>query len=343
MRVRFNRRQILLCGAALPLSRMAISHSETSKPPSQPLTLPPSGFNQDSTAEEVTAGLDLSGKTILITGCNAGIGYETMRVLVLRGALVYGLARNMEKATEACSSVQGKGIKGSAIPFACEQTDFSSVVACSESVRKRGSPIDVLICNAGVYLVPQLQLAEGLELQFVVNHLSHFLLVNRLLDRVKSAKQGRVVVVGSESYAQAPEGGIDFDNLSGQKGYDSDQMYGQSKLANGLFARELARKLSRTRTTSNVLSPGWVMTKKNVELLTQKIPNFDPNHTRGTKTPEQGAATTCYVSTSPSLAKVSGQYFSDCNLLIPKGYMRDDALAAKLWTVSEQLTRAYLK
>jgi len=95
----------------------------------------------------------------------------------------------------------------------------------------------VLICNAGIYWFPQLELAEGLEKQFVVNHLGHFILVNRLLDKVKSARQGRIVVVGSGPYAEAPEAGIEFDNLSGQRYYDFRKMYGQSKLANGLFVR----------------------------------------------------------------------------------------------------------
>jgi WW domain-containing oxidoreductase len=249
----------------------------------------------------------------------------------------------MEKAREACRSVIVPINTGTAIPFACEQTDLSSVVACAERVLERGSSIDMLICNAGVYLLPQLELAEGLEKQFVVNHLSHFLLVNLLLDCVKSANQGRVVVVGSGAYTLAPVEGIDFNNLSGQRYYDPVKMYGQSKLANGLFARELARRVSGTHVTSNVLNPGWVMTKKALEVLSRDNPTFDPKHAKDAKNTEQGAATTCYVATNPSLANVSGQYFDDCDIVIPGGAMRDDALAAKLWIVSERLTAAYLK
>jgi NAD(P)-dependent dehydrogenase (short-subunit alcohol dehydrogenase family) len=299
-------------------------------------------FGKDTTAEEVTAGLSLTGKTVLIAGSTSGIGYETMRVLVMRGAHVYGLGRSIEQAEKACAAATASGVKGTATPFACEQTDFSSVVACAEAVRKLQAPIDVLICNAGVYHVPKLELAEGLEKHFVINHLSHFILVNRLIDRVKSAKQGRIVVVGSDAaFKTVPEAGIEFDNLSGQHSYDPFKTYGQSKLANGLFARELAHRLLGTHTTSNVLHPGWVMTNTMHDLVVSW--HLDPEEAKkAAKTPEQGAATVCYVATDPALRKVSGEYFEDCKITIPGGHMRDDAMAAKLWAVSEELTRAYL-
>src|SRR5687768_16864605 len=205
-----------------------------------------------STAEEVTAGLNLSGKTAVVTGCNSGIGLETMRVLALRGAHVIGTARTLERGQEACASVRGK-----ATPVVLELSDFDSVVACAEAIRGFDTPIDALVCNAGV-LLTELQQVRGLEMQFVVNHLGHFLLVNRLLDRVTAAPQGRVVVVGSMAHAQVPSGGIQFENLSGQ-GWER-QAYGHSKLANGLFSFELSKRLAGTRATSNSLHPGAVAT-----------------------------------------------------------------------------------
>lgn len=301
---------------------------------------PRSPFGSRSTAEEVTAGLDLTGKTALITGCNAGIGYEAMRVLAMRGAHVYGLARNMEKAERACAEAIEPGVKGKATPFACEQTDFASVAACADAVRKLGTPIDMLICNAGVYFIPKLELAQGLEKHFVINHLSHFILVNRLLDPVKAAPQGRIVVVGSDAYKFGPEAGIEFDNLAGQRYYDPAKMYGQSKLANGLFARELARRLAKTPVTANVVHPGWVMTETMQKMLEPR--HMDPRQLEKAKTTEQGAATVCYAAASPALARVSGEYFEDCNVAIPGGHMRDEAMAKKLWTVSTELTREYL-
>ena len=301
---------------------------------------PRSSFGADATAEQVTEGIDLTGKTIVVTGCNSGIGLETMRVLALRGAHVVGTARTLERGQEACASVQGK-----ATPVVLELSDFDSVVACAAAIRALDAPIDALVCNAGV-LQMQLQQVRGMEMQFVVNHLGHFILVNRLLDRVVAAPQGRVVVVGSMAHAQVPPGGIQFDNLSGQ-GWER-QAYGHSKLANGLFSFELAKRLQGTRATSNSLHPGVVATNIMRNL------NFTPpagggaNRSGGGgggfafEQPAQGAATSCYLASHPSLANVTGLYFVDCNPADPSPMQKDAALAARLWQVSEELTRPYL-
>jgi NAD(P)-dependent dehydrogenase (short-subunit alcohol dehydrogenase family) len=172
--------------------------------------VPRSSFGPEATAEQVTAGIDLRGKTIVVTGCNSGIGLETMRVLALRGARVIGTARTLERGQEACAGIQGK-----VTPVVLELSDFDSVVACAKAIEALDTPIDGLVCNAGV-LLTELQQVRGMEMQFVVNHLGHFILVSRLLDRVTAAPQGRVVVVGSMSHRQVPPGGIQFDNLSGQ-------------------------------------------------------------------------------------------------------------------------------
>jgi NAD(P)-dependent dehydrogenase (short-subunit alcohol dehydrogenase family) len=304
---------------------------------------PRSTFGADATAEQVTAGIDLTGKTIVVTGCNSGIGLETMRVLALRGAHVVGTARTLERGQEACASVQGK-----ATPVVLELSDFDSVVACAAAIRALDVPVDALVCNAGV-LQMELQQVRGMEMQFVVNHLGHFVLVNRLLDRVVAAPQGRVVVVGSMAHAQVPAGGIQFDNLSGQ-GWER-QAYGHSKLANGLFSFELAKRLQGTRATSNSLHPGVVATNIMRNL------NFGPpagggggGGNRGGgggggfafEQPAQGAATSCYLASHPSLTNVSGLYFVDCNPAEPSALQKDAALAARLWQVSEELTRPYL-
>ena len=300
----------------------------------------PARFGKNSTAEEVTAGMDLTGKTALITGCSSGIGQETLRVLVLRGAHVYGLAPSLDRAESGCAAARGTGIKGSATPFACDHTDFPSIVACADAVLRLGAPLDMLICNAGVNL-QRLEQVNGIEKDFVINHLGHFILVNRLLSLVRAAPQGRIVVVGSGASYFAPAAGIEFDNLSGERDYDFMKMYGQSKLANGLFAHELARRLRDTTTTANALTPGVVDTPMNRNLTgTTVIPaDFD---FKKLKSVAQGAATTCYVATSPDLKGVSGQYFEDCHNAKPGAHMLDDALAARLWTVSEQLSRGYL-
>jgi NAD(P)-dependent dehydrogenase (short-subunit alcohol dehydrogenase family) len=283
---------------------------------------PVSTFGAKSTAEEVTEGLDLSGKTAVVTGCNSGIGFETMRVLALRGAHVIGTARTRDKALEACSKVKGR-----ATPAVLELTDFASVIACAESIHALTPRIDMLILNAGV-VVGRLEQVYGLEKHFVVNHLGHFLLTSRVLELVKAAPQGRVVTVGSGTHREAPRGGIQFDALSG-KGWEG-WGYHHSKLANGLFSLELAKRLKGTRATSNCLTPGPVRTNIRRNIKATAGPEA--------KSPAQGAATQCYVATSPQLAKVSGEYFKDCNPAPQSAYQQDAAMAARLWEVSTRLT-----
>lgn len=287
---------------------------------------PRSAFGATSTAEEVTNDLDLRGKTVVVTGCNSGLGLEAMRVLALRGAHVIGTARTIEKGREACALV-----KGSTTPVALELTDFSSVVDCATSIRAVAPKIDILMLNAGISL-DKFEQVDGLEKHFVVNHLGHFLLANRLIDLVRAAPQGRVVTVGSGLHTDVPPGGIQFDNLAG-KGWE-DKGYGHSKLANGLFSLELSKRLAGTRATSNCLTPGPVHTAI-FDSWAKKVE-------REAKTPAQGAATQCYVATSPQLARVTGEYFKDCNPAPQSDYQRDPAMAAKLWELSTELTKTYL-
>ena len=137
----------------------------------------------------------------------------------------------------------------------------------------------------------------------------------------------------------APEEGIQFDNLSGDTEYDPFTAYGQSKLANGLFSRELSRRLADTRATSNSLHPGFIRTN-----LTRYLPGGDVEDaipSARMKSIPQGAATTCYVGAHPKLMRVTGYYFADCNLALPNAHMQDDEMAATLWAVSEELTASY--
>ena len=291
-------------------------------------------FDKSSTAEQVTEGMDLAGMSALVTGCNSGLGLETMRVLAMRGAHVIGAARTLAKAEMACASVDGK-----TTPLVVELTDLPGIVAAANQVADMDIPIDMLILNAGIMALPELKKANGVELQFAINHLGHFLLANRLRDQVIAAPAGRVVVVSSGAHRWAPEEGIQFDNLNGEQGYDPWEAYGQSKTANGLFSREFARRLAETNATSNSLHPGVIKTN-----LSRHLPeraDDDPNDPRF-KTIPQGAATTCYVATSADLDRVTGYYFVDCNPAEPNDNMQNDAMAAKLWDVSEELVADYL-
>lgn len=292
-----------------------------------------SGFGYGSTAEEVTAGLSLAGKNILVTGCNSGLGLETMRVLALRGAHVLGTARTEAKAREAGSSVTG-----STSPFACELSEPSSVRACVESVKKSGVRLDAVICNAGIMALPKLEKLFGYEKQFFTNHIGHFMLVTGLLDAL--ADEGRVVMLSSSAHTMAPKEGIQFDNLSGDRGYKPWTAYGQSKLANLLMAKELGRRFAGTKKTANAVHPGVIQTN-----LGRSMPGFQ-QFVFGLvgplvlKSVGQGAATETYVAVHPDAAKINGEYFADCNVAKPRADADDRALAEKLWSESERIVAA---
>lgn len=300
--------------------------------------VPQSRFDDDSTAEDVTAGMDLTGKIAVVTGCNSGIGYETMRVLALRGAYVIGTGRTLAKAQEACSSVTGV-----TTPVQLELTDFDSIVACAETIRSLNAPIDILVCNAGMR-GGERTVVNGVEMHFAVNHLGHFLLVNRLLDRLYLAWQGRVVVVSSRvAYTDAPPGGILFDDLAMARDWSVGDAYAHSKLANALFSFELARLLKGTRITSNALHPGVIATNIVRDYPAFVRAGFALLTGIAGKSVEQGAATSCYVATAPSLGNVSGEFFADCNAINVTGdhYLTDSEQASRLWQVSEELVKDY--
>lgn len=289
-------------------------------------------FNRRSTSEQVTEGLDLSGKVALITGVNSGLGFESMRVLALRGAHVIGAARTLEKAREACSKVEGH-----TTAVACELSELSSVTACAEQVLEMDLPLDILMCNAGIMAPSELVQIDGIELQFMTNHLGHFLLVNRLLGQLIAADQGRVVMLSSGGHTHSVAAGIDFGNLSGDQGYNAWKFYGQSKLANILYSNELARRLEGTRATSNAVHPGVIRTnlaRSTKGIFSNLISTFAKPFER---TVEQGAATQCYVATQPDLSTVSGLYFADCRESNPSKDARREELASQLWQVSENL------
>ncbi len=170
-------------------------------------------FGATSTAEEVSEGIDLNGKVYVLTGCNSGIGEETLRVLGLRGAEVIGLARSTDKAQAALDVHK---VTGTAV--ACELSDPASVRAAVETVRGLGKKLAGIVANAGIMTLPEPRTTLGLDLQFLTNHIGHFILVTGLLDLLTD--DGRVVMVSSGAHFMAPEVGIEFDNLSGERDYE---------------------------------------------------------------------------------------------------------------------------
>lgn len=298
---------------------------------------PRSRHTRRSTAAEVTAGVDLRGRTILITGCNSGLGLESMRVLAECGAHIIGAARSRRKAEDAA-----RRISAEVTPVACELSDFDSVARCADEIRRQHRSIDVLLCNAGVMGLPEPDRKYGVEMQFLTNHLGHFVLVNRLLDLVLEAPAGRVVLVSSLAHFLSVPGGINFDNLSGEHYYHPWTFYGQSKLANLLMSNELARRLRGRTATSNALHPGIIQTPLMRHLSTMLFSLSSALSWPFARSVEQGAATQCYVASAPELYAVSGQYFADCNPAHTSIHARDRNLAARLWEFSKEVAADYL-
>ena len=335
-----NRREFLYGTTALTLPVLTGCDNSDEPIASIDTNYPVSPFGAKSTAEEVTLGFDLTGKTAVVTGCNSGLGYETMRVLAMRGAHVIGTGRNLEKASKACSSVIGK-----TTPVALELSNFDSIIECADAIAKLSLPVDILVCNAGINTFSDLELVNGVERTFVVNHLGHFVLVNQLMPLIKESEESRVVHVSSKSaYVQAPAVGIDFDNLRGEGAFDYWEAYGRSKLANALFSLELSSRLEGSSISSNALHPGLVQTNiaRNAPVVLRTA--FDWFGGLISKTPEEGAATQVYVATNPDIKGVSGAFFEDCNAVNVSGdhHIFNKSMAERLWSVSEEMADGYL-
>jgi len=294
----------------------------------------PSGYGYSTTAEVVTQGVALRGMSFLVTGSNSGLGHETVRVLAQRGAQVFATGRTKEKAAEAC-----QGVPGVIIPLECELSEPQSVRGCVAELKKQGIKLSGIIANAGIMALPKLQQSHGYELQFFTNHIGHFLLVTELLEQLTDT--GRVVMLSSSAHTSAPKAGIEFDNLSGERHYVPWKAYGQSKLANILFAKELAKRLHGTGKTANAVHPGVIATN-----LSRSMPGV----VRGVlsiaspltlKSVAQGAATQCYVAVRPELATISGEFFADCNIAKSSPLSHDPVLATRLWQESEKIVAKF--
>jgi WW domain-containing oxidoreductase len=289
-------------------------------------------FDARSTADDVLSGIELTGKTILITGCSSGLGVETMRSLAQRGARIIALARTADAARQACSAIGHRHV-----PIGCDLADLHSVASAIDAVRKVGTPLDTIITNAGIAAPSLLQVRYGVELQFLVNHLAHFLLVTRLSDLVPDST-GRIVIgSSSSSVQQAPKEGIMFDNLDGRRFYKPFMFYGQSKFATALFAKELSRRISRRDIRVNAVHPGATRgTHLNRDLplaLKAVLKVAQPFM----KTPAQGAATQCLLAANPSVAGISGEYWADCRIAKGNPLLDDEDLANRLWEASESI------
>lgn len=290
-----------------------------------------SGFGYNSTTDNVTEGLDLHGKTYLVTGINSGLGLETIRILSERGATIVGSARSEAKAREAMA-----GLPGPTFPLACELSEPASVRAAVATVLAAGHRLDAIIANAGVMALPERTVHHGLEMQFLTNHIGHSLLVTGLLPALTPT--GRVVMLSSAAHWQTYREGVRLDDLDAAKRYTSWGAYGQSKLCNLLFARELAKRLPAGQ-TANAVHPGVIATNLVRHVLPDALTGLwrSAGTALALKTIPQGAATQVYVATHPAAASITGEYWADCNVHKSSKHGRNDELAAALWAKTEEL------
>ncbi len=292
-----------------------------------------------------TAIPDLSGKIIIVTGASSGIGYETALALAEKGAHVILAVRNMEKGQRAVSAIYQAVPRASLSLLMLDLSDLSSIRTFAEQVNRQYDHLDILINNAGIMIPPLQFTKDGFESQFGCNHLGHFALTGLLLDRLKAALSSRVVTVSSLAAHHAR---IDFDNLDGKRGYKAIDFYGQSKLANMLFARELNQKLAADYcdTISVTCHPGFAQSNlfsRGSGGKANPLLRFLQN--RVSQPASMGALPTLFAATEPGLK--GGQYIGPDGPKKRKGYPKEDDIineiydekvAAKLWQISEELT-----
>jgi NAD(P)-dependent dehydrogenase (short-subunit alcohol dehydrogenase family) len=308
-------------------------------------------FGAESTAAEVVDGIDLAGKRVIVTGAASGIGVETARALAGAGAAVTIAVRNAAQGDEVASDIRSSTGNDAVGVAPLELTDPASIDAF---VAGWDGPLDILVNNAGVMAIQELTLTDrGHEMQFATNHLGHFTLALGLREALAAADGARIVSVSSSGHLRSP---VVFDDLDyAFRDYDPFGAYGQSKTANVLFAVEAARRWAGDGITANALMPGGIATPLQRHVLEADPDYMDKAHERysragiSLKTPEQGAATSVLLATSPQLDGIGGRYFEDCNEapVVTRRpefgvggvarYAIDPANAERLWDVSLEL------
>lgn len=273
----------------------------------------------------------LQGKTAIVTGANSGMGMATVRALSDMGARVIMLCRSEKRGREALERLNSEKPRDLDL-ILCDLGDYDSVRSFVSKVRESYSRIDILVNNAGFISLDRQETKEGLERQFGINHIGHFLLTTSLLDLM--GKGSRIVVVASGAHKT---GKIHFDDINLHRGFNVIKAYSQSKLANVLFTRELARRVKDKGITVNCCHPGAVATNIGIDRET----GFGKTVTGLLKpffqTPEQGARTAVFLATDDSVADVSGKYFYKCKIAKSSKRSKDMELAKELFEFSSKL------
>jgi NAD(P)-dependent dehydrogenase (short-subunit alcohol dehydrogenase family) len=306
-----------------------------------------SGFGYRSTAAEVLEGIDLSGRLAVVTGGYSGLGLETTRALTGAGATVVVPARRPDAAKEALAGLDRVEVDE------LDLGDLDSVHGFTARFLESGRSIDMLINNAAIMACPETRVGPGWEAQFATNHLGHFTLTNLLWPALAGDGGARVVALSSRGHKRS---GIRFDDLQFEHGYDKWEAYGQAKSANVLFAVHLDALGQDAGVRAFAVHPGGILTPLQRFLTHEEMVGYgwiaeDGSPKFEFKTPEQGAATATWAATNPRLEGMGGVYCEDCDIAEPTDPNAEDAaaggvdahaidpdVAAKLWTVSAQLT-----
>ncbi|RUL81931.1 SDR family oxidoreductase [Tautonia sociabilis] len=274
------------------------------------------------------------GKTCLVTGATSGIGAVTAEELARKGATVVLVGRDPTRCEAALARIRQRTGNPRVEALVADLSSQAEVRLLAEEFRRRFDRLDVLVNNAGALFLERRETVDGIERTFALNHLAYFLLTILLRDLLEASSPSRVVIVSSEAHRGMT---LDFDDLEGRRRYQGMMAYGRSKLANLLFARELARRLEGTGVTVNALHPGFVNS------------SFFSGHGTGywamrrlagvfAISPEQGARTSVYLASAPEVEGVSGRYFIKRTPAEPSRAAKDDEAARRLWRVSEERT-----
>ncbi|MDZ7628564.1 MAG: oxidoreductase [Parvularculaceae bacterium] len=309
-----------------------------------------SGFTAKSTAAEVIHGIDLSGKSVIVTGGYSGIGVETVAALAAAGAEIMVPARDVAKAKAALADVKGK-IEIAAMDLG----DLASVEKFARDFASGRKALHLLINNAGVMACPETRIGKDWELQFATNHIGHFALTAALLPLLRAATGARVVALSSTGHKIS---GIRWDDIHFRKGgYDKWVAYGQSKTANALFAVGLDRREKSNGVRAFSVHPGGIVTPLQRHLAKEEMialgwlgPDGEVSEMAKAmfKTPEQGASTTVFAATSALLDGKGGVYCENGDIAVLAGpdaprwaevqpYACDDAEAERLWAETERM------
>lgn len=280
----------------------------------------------------------MKGKTVVITGANTGIGKETAIGLASMGATVVLACRNRAKAESAATEITSRSGSEAVELVDLDLADLDSVSTCAKEILDRFDRLDVLINNAGLQLKERTLTKQGFEYTFGVNHLGHFLLTDLLLDRIRTSAPARIVNLSSVGHNFA-RGGLPWDDLQHDvTRYTANGAYCESKLANILFTRELARRLPPDEVTANAVHPGAVRSEfGSSEDMGRWYGAFMKAGGPFLISAKSGARTSIYLASSPEVTGKTGGYYVRCKLHPGSKASRDHDAAARLWRVSEEL------